>query len=512
MVSPVHEERGLGAVAHATSGIERLLIDGVLDYALFALDRLGCVLAWNAGAERMYGYRADDLLGQDFVISYTSDDVADGRPARELEIAATHGRMQSEAWRVREDGSRFWARTVLTALRDDAGAVVAFAGVTCDLSDGRQVEVALQQSEEGFRLLVQSVRDYAIFLLDPTGHIATWNAGAQRIKGYTAEEIIGQHFSIFYPSEDKRDGKPARELEIAIRTGVYEEEGWRLRRNGSRFWASVVITALRQPDGTLAGFAKVTRDLTERRAAQERVLEDARRITEAETANRVKGEFLASMSHELRTPLNAIAGYAELMLMGVSGPVTEEQRAHLQRIGRSQQHLLGIINDLLNFSRLEAGRVTFDLGSVALGDVTDAVVPMIGPQANAKRLSVAVNCGREWRAHADRSKVEQILLNLLSNAVKFTDAGGAIEVTCGSTDDRVWLIVRDTGIGIPAIAIERIFAPFVQVGRSLANPKEGAGLGLSISRQLARGMGGDLTVESSEGVGSIFALTLPAWR
>ncbi|HXB25344.1 MAG TPA: PAS domain-containing sensor histidine kinase [Gemmatimonadaceae bacterium] len=505
----MHGDHGFGGIAHAMSSGERLLLDGVLDYALFALDPQGCVLAWNAGAEHMYGYRAYDIVGQDFVISYMEDDVAEGRPARELEMAATRGRVQSEAWRVREDGTRFWTSTILTALRDDAGALVGFAGITRDLSDRRQAEVALQQTEEGFRLLVQTVRDYAIFMLDPTGHIATWNAGAERIKGYTADEITGQHFSIFYPPEDKRDGKPARELEIAIRTGAYQEEGWRLRKDGARFWASVVITALRNQDGSLAGFAKVTRDLTERQANQVRALEDARRVTEAETANRVKGEFLAAMSHELRTPLNAIAGYADLMLMGVSGPVTEEQRSHLQRIAKSQQHLLGIINDLLNFSRLEAGSVVFDLGSVSLHDVTIGVVPMIAPQANAKQLSVTAPCACECLAHADRSKVEQILLNLLSNAVKFTDAGGSIVVTCGSESDRVWLSVRDTGAGIPSSAIERIFSPFVQVGRTLASPKEGAGLGLSISRELARAMGGDLTVESREGVGSTFTLTLP---
>ena len=493
------------------SSIERLLVDGVVDYALFALDPAGCVLAWNAGAERMYGYRSAEIVGQDFSISYTTDDVEDGRPEGELRIAAAQGRVQSEAWRVREDGSRFWASTILTATRDEAGSLIGFAGITRDLSDRRLAEAALEQSEERFRLLVQTVRDYAIFMLDPTGHIATWNAGAQRIKGYTEEEITGQHFSIFYPWGDKQSGKPARELEIAIRTGVYEEEGWRVRKDGSRFWASVVITALRHPDGSLAGFAKVTRDLTERRALQERALSDARRAAEAETANRIKGEFLAAMSHELRTPLNAIAGYADLMLMGVSGPVTPEQRSHLQRIGRSQQHLLGIINDLLNFSRLEAGRVSFDLGSVDFKDVADSVVPMVVPQANAKKLSLSTSCDCTRPGYADRSKVEQILLNLLSNAVKFTDEGGSIDVTCGVNAHHAWLAVRDTGAGIPEHAIERIFAPFVQVGRGLANPKEGAGLGLSISRELARGMGGDLTVQSREGIGSTFTLTLPLY-
>jgi len=195
-----------------------------------------------------------------------------------------------------------------------------------------------------YQLMVESVRDYAIFMLDPNGHIASWNRGAQRIKGYNADEIIGRHFSVFYSAEDVAAGKPERELELVQRDGTLEDEGFRIRKDGSRFWASVVLTAVRDDDGTLVGFAKVTRDLTERRAAQQQAIGDARRVAEAETANVAKSDFLTAMSHELRTPLNAIGGYADLLSLGLGGPVTAKQTEYVERIRRSQQHLLGIIS------------------------------------------------------------------------------------------------------------------------------------------------------------------------
>jgi PAS domain S-box-containing protein len=360
-----------------------------------------------------------------------------------------------------------------------------------------------------YRLLVESVRDYAIFALDPDGHVLSWNLGAQRFKGYAPEEIIGRHFSTFYPPEDIAAGKPAMELEVATAEGRVEDEGWRLRKDGTRFWASVVITALRDAHGTLVGFAKVTRDLTERMLARERAIEDARRVAEAETANRAKTGFLAAMSHELRTPLNAIAGYADLMLAGVGGEVPAQQQRYLERIRGSQQHLLAIINDILNFSRIEAGHLAYDIAPVSLRAVVDTMLPMVEPQAASRRLELVWERSEDAVARADRPKVEQVLLNLLSNAIKFTEPGGRITLASVVAGDRALLRVTDTGTGIPADRLAAIFDPFVQVGRSLNNPHEGTGLGLAISRDLARGMGGDLTVESRVGEGSIFTLVLP---
>ena len=424
---------------------------------------------------------------------------------------------------------------------------------------------------EMYRLLIESVRDYAIFALDVTGCIRTWNPGAQRMKGYAANEIIGRHFSIFYPEEDKAWDKPGFELKEAARVGRFEDEGWRLRKDGSRFWANVVITALRDSVGTLVGFGKVTRDLTERRRREEQArelaaesaartaadqrrveveqlneqleqqaldleqqIEEAQQLTEeleisnvqlqeatevaeraqreAMAANSSKSEFLAAMSHELRTPLNAIAGYLQLIEMGVHGPVTEAQHTALSRAKRSEQHLLALINDVLNFAKLEAGRIEYHLEDLYLDEVVSLMMPMIEPQFAAKGIAHAVHVAPGIMARADRDKLQQILLNLLSNAAKFTDAGGRVTVETAACDarwsDGVCLEVTDTGCGIPADKLEEIFDPFVQVHRKLTRVTEGTGLGLAISRDLARGMGGDLRVRSIEGEGATFTLML----
>lgn len=393
-------------------------------------------------------------------------------------------------------------------------------------------------------MLVESVEDYAIFALDPGGYVVSWNQGAQRFKGYTASEIIGQHFSVFYPEEDLAARKPQIELEVAQAVGRLEDEGWRVRKDGTQFWANVVITALRNPDGELVGFAKVTRDLTHRRAAEQKALETARHIAaeealrraaemrsteladlldhsrrqtqeieerrrEADMANRTKTDFLAAMSHELRTPLNAIAGYVQLLMLGVRGPVSDEQIIDLARIQRSQQHLLSLINDILNFSRLEAGAVSYQIGPVALGPVVENAASMIAPQAASKAISFTWEpCPPTLAAMADESKLEQVLLNLLSNAVKFTPAGGHVSMRCVEENDHVLAIVSDTGPGMPNDRLSVIFEPFVQLDRSLGKPREGVGLGLAISRDLARGMEGDLTVTSELGVGSTFTVSL----
>lgn len=538
----------LGKVPHEQSEFFQLLVDRVQDYAIFALDAQGYILSWNAGAERLKGYTPDEARGKHFSMFYLPEALEAGVPARELETAISTGRSEEEGWRVRKDGSTFWASVLITALIDDQGKLLGFAKVTRDLTERRAAEEAVRHSEERTRLLIDSITDHAIFMLDPAGYITTWNTGAQRIKGYTAEEIVGKHFSSFYTPQDQADGKPARALATAESVGRWEEEGWRVRKDGSLFWANVVISPMRGVGGEIAGFAKVTRDLTERRAAHERALDDARYIAaqnaartaaeqraeemhlmaqrlhaqaaelarrseEAETANRAKSEFLAAMSHELRTPLNAIGGYTQLLQLGIGGSVSAEQREHLERIQRSQRHLLGIINDILNFSRVEAGQIAYELGPVEANEVIKSVAPMVELQAQAKGIKLKVGeCSESLVATADRAKVEQVLLNLLSNAVKFTPEDGVIELDCGMTEDHVWISVTDTGIGIPAEQLETIFAPFVQVGRSLANPKEGAGLGLAISRNLTRAMNGDLKVESVEGSGSTFTLQLPRAR
>jgi PAS domain S-box-containing protein len=430
----------------------------------------------------------------------------------------------------------------------------------------------LERSDHLYRLLVESVADYAIFVLDATGHIRSWNPGAQRLKGYTADEIVGKHFSTFYPEADIVARKPEKLLEIASRVGRVEDEGWRVRKDGTQFWANVVITALHDDNGGLIGFAKITRDLTERRNAEEQArslvaeraarkeaeaysqqllhlsdqlqqqaleleaqTEEAQSLTEeleqaneelqqqaveaetaraeADAANRAKTEFLAVMSHELRTPLNAIAGYAELLRMGIRGPVTAEQLEDLERIARSERTLLALVNDVLNYARMEAGQVDYADERVVVAALLADMETLVSPQLKAKNLQFTVgSCDPELAVRADGDKVQQILVNLMSNAVKFTAPGGSVEVTCEGNATHVRIRARDTGIGIPPDKVQAIFEPFVQLDRSLTSTKEGSGLGLAISRDLARAMGGDLVVESTVGRGSTFILTLPRDR
>ncbi|MEX0907265.1 MAG: PAS domain-containing sensor histidine kinase [Gemmatimonadota bacterium] len=360
------------------------------------------------------------------------------------------------------------------------------------------------------RLLIDSVRDYAIFALDREGYVLSWNPGAERFKGYQAHEIIGKHFSTFYTDEARATNHPAYELKVATEEGRYEEEGWRVRKDGTNFWANVTITALRDASGTLVGFAKVTRDLTERRKAQDQAIEDARRVAQAEAANRAKGEFLAALSHELRTPLNAIGGYLDLVLFGVRGPLSDDVKRDLERVRDSQQHLLALINDLLNFSRVEAGRLTYTIEPFAVDAAIDSVVMLMEGQAESRDIVLArAACPGTVNARADAKKVEQILVNLVGNAIKFTEAGGRITLSCAVTADEVTIAVTDTGSGIPADKLHLIFEPFVQLGRNLTSSHEGAGLGLAISSDLARAMGGELRAESEIGRGSTFTLILP---
>jgi PAS domain S-box-containing protein len=501
---------GGATISAEGGGLYRLLVNSVQDYAIFALDPAGRVLTWNAGAIRLKGYRAEEIIGRHFSAFYPPADIAAGKPQQELADAIQNGAVEDEGWRIRKDGTRFWANVVITALRDGTGTLVGFAKVTRDLTERRRAEEALRESEERFRLLVSTVRDYAIFMLDPQGRVVSWNDGAERIKGYTADEIIGRHFSAFYSAADVASGKTKWELEIAAKEGKYEEEGWRVRKDGTSFWASVLITAVHNHEGKLIGFAKVTRDLTERRAAQERILADARRIAQAEAESRTKSEFLTSLSHELRTPINATLGYTDLMEVGVAGTINEQQRDYLARIRGSQQHLLRIVNDLLNYSRVEGGQVEYELTATPLHEMVNNVLPMVEPQAVTKGVTIVHGpCIEGLVSLTDRPKAEQIVLNLLSNAVKFTPSGGRVTIGCGVRDSRVVITVSDTGPGIPKEYQEAIFEPFVQVGRSLTSGHAGTGLGLAISRDLARAMGGDLLVVSEPGEGSTFTLSLP---
>jgi hypothetical protein len=270
----------------------RLLVESVRDYAIFMLDPQGRIETWNAGAERLKGYRAEEIIGEHFSKFYPSEALARGLPDHELTVAAKVGSYEDEGWRIRKDGSRFWANVVITAVRDSGGDLVGFAKVTRDLTQRRNHEQALRQSEERFRLLVEGVVDHAIFMLDPNGHVATWNVGAQKIKGYTAEEVIGRHFSLFYPTDVVDAGWPEHELLIATQQGSFVDEGWRIRKDGTPFWANVTISALRDEEGRLLGFAKLTHDLSERKRSEAMQGERAARdeILDAERSARMNAQ------------------------------------------------------------------------------------------------------------------------------------------------------------------------------------------------------------------------------
>jgi PAS domain S-box-containing protein len=372
----------------------------------------------------------------------------------------------------------------------------------------------VDEDEEIYHLLVHSVVDYAIFLLDSRGYIRTWNRGAERLKGYSREDIVGEHLSVFYAEEDRSDGFPEHELYVATREGRFEDEGWRIRKDGSRFWANVVITALFR-EGELVGFAKVTRDLTERKRAEderERLLERERAArTQAEAANRAKSEFLAAMSHELRTPLNAIAGYLQLLEMGIAGELSPEQTEMLGRVRRNEEHLLALIDDLLQFTSIRAGQLRVSAAEVSVPEVLENLETLVPPDASGRFRYRCEACDPDLRAVGDRERIEQILLNLVSNAVKFGRPGTEVAVTAEPVGGAVHLRVRDAGPGIPDERLEEIFQPFVQArdAPSADFSRQGVGLGLAISRELAAAMGGTLTAESTPGAGSVFTLTLP---
>ncbi|WP_183685550.1 ATP-binding protein [Longimicrobium terrae] len=373
------------------------------------------------------------------------------------------------------------------------------------------------------------MRDYAIFLMDADGVITFWGEGARLIKWWTREETHGSHLRLLYPDYGSQDGTAESHLKIAAETGEYTGEGERVRRDGSTFWGGITLTALRDGGGRLLGFAKVTRDLTARRAADAMLkaardaAEEARR--QAEEANRAKSLFLATMSHEIRTPINAVMGYADLLDMGLSGPLNDEQRDRLARIRSSNLHLLGIVDEVLDFSRLDAGRVTLSRRAGRLAPPIDAALDMVRMQAQAKGVLIndsVSGFASDLPYHGDEDRVRQILVVLLSNAVKFTPAGGRITVSAGTSvkpdpgamlpGEGPWVYVRveDTGQGIPPARLGAIFEPFEQADMALTRQHGGTGLGLTIAKRLARLMDGDLTVRSQPGAGSSFFVWLPA--
>ncbi|PYQ26935.1 MAG: hybrid sensor histidine kinase/response regulator [Acidobacteria bacterium] len=503
-----------------------LLLDAVQDYAIFLLSPVGQIQSWNRGAERTFGYEAPEILGKHFSTFYGPEDQAARKPQMELSVAESEGRIEDEGWRVRKDGARFWANTVITAWRDKTGVLRGFAKVTRDLTKHREAEERLRQSEEMFRLLVQSVKDYAIFMLDPGGNIATWNEGARRLKGYERDEIVGRHFSIFYPEADVRNGKPGWELEEAIKNGSVEDEGWRVRKNGTRFWANVVITAVFDEHRQLRGFAKVTRDFTERKEKEEaqRALmeqrearlaaEEEKRRAEtgyriAQEANRAKDEFLMTLSHELRTPMTAILGWTRLL---PSLPPNEESfRDAVSSIMRGAQLQARLIDDVLDVSRIMSGKLRMSVENIDVAKLINASIEAVRPSADAKGIRITTELAAGLGAiTGDPTRLQQVIWNLLTNAVKFTPRNGSVEVRSARTASHVEICVRDSGEGIEGHFLPHIFEPFRQAENPSTRVHGGLGLGLSIVRYLVEAHGGTVSAESEgRGKGATFIITLP---
>jgi PAS domain S-box-containing protein len=475
-----------------------LLIETVKDYAIFILDPAGNVMSWNRGAQLIKGYTPDEIVGRHFSRFYPLAAIERGWPDHELSVARSEGRFEDEGWRVRRDGSTFWAHVIITALRDDAGTLIGFGKITHDLTERRREQESLRQSEERFRLLVDGVKDYGIFMLDPDGRIISWNAGAERIKGYGAIEIIGRHFSVFYPPELIAAEWPAHELRIARTEGRYEEEAWRVRKDGSRFWASVVISAVYDRSGELRGFAKITRDLTQRQ-----------RMQQLQEASRQMSEFVAMLAHELRNPLAPIRNAMQVMsLRGLEDPQLEWCRTVVDR----QVALLGhLVDDLLDVNRITTGKIQLKREPVLISLVIERALESSSPLIQERKHRVEVSVPEEpLVVQGDSTRLSQVFLNLLNNAAKYTPENGLIQISGKAEGQHAVIRVRDNGLGIAPELLPKVFDLFVQGSRSLDRAEGGLGIGLALVREIVRLHGGSVSV-SSAGVqqGSEFTVKLP---
>lgn len=502
------------------------VVSGVRDYAIYLLDAGGHVASWNSGAEMYKGYRANEIIGKHFSIFYTNEALSFGWPAHELEVASSTGRFEDEGWRVRKDGTRFWANVVLTPLRTDQGEVRGFLKICRDLTDRKQAQEKLRLSEERFRLMVEGVQDYAIFMLDPQGVVTTWNSGAERLKGYAAQEIIGSHFSRFYPAEEVARGWPEEELSRAGLEGRFEDEGWRLRKDGSRFWANVVITALRDDLGQLLGFSKVTRDLTARKEVEENARRFAREeaarkaaeeaaearqklVDELKAADQRKDEFLATLAHELRNPLAPLrSGLEVIKRIDLENQVIGQTR---QMMERQLSHLVNLVDDLLDVSRVSRGKINLQKQRLTLKTVIEHAIEICQPllQAADHQLILTIPEVPIW-VEGDLTRLSQVLSNLLNNATKFTPPAGSLSIQARAEGDQAILEVSDNGVGIPTEMLPHVFELFTQVRRFQEHGQGGLGIGLSLVKHLVEMHGGGVSVHSEgNNRGSRFTITLP---
>ncbi|MBS0642790.1 MAG: PAS domain S-box protein [Proteobacteria bacterium] len=480
------------------------------------LDSAGHIMSWNPGAERIKGYAAEDIIGHHFSRFYTEDDLAAGVPATALKTAAETGRFSTEGWRVRKDGTRFWASVVIDPIRR-SGELVGFAKITRDMTEQRSAAIAALESERRFRLLVQGVTDYAIFMLDPNGYVTNWNVGAQRIKGYLEPEIVGQHFSLFYTDEDRDAGVPIRALEQARREGRYEAEGWRRRKDGSRFWASVVVDAIYDDSGVLVGFAKVTRDLTERREAQLQLERSRQQFFEAQKMEAV-GQLTGGLAHDFNNLLTGILGSLELARSRLAQGRPEDADRHMTAAQGAASRAAALTHRLLAFARRQTLDPRPTNASELVGGIADLVRRTVGPGI---RLETVCGVGL-WQALCDPNQLENAILNLCINARDAMPDGGRLTIETtnmyydGSDPNMrdmdpgqyVAVCVSDTGVGMPPDVRERAFEPFYTTKPT----GQGTGLGLSMVYGFAKQSGGTARIYSEPSQGTTIRIYLPRFH
>lgn len=495
----------------------RLMVEGVKDYSIFMLDTEGNIVTWNDGGKYIQAYSASEILGKHFSIFYTSDDLLSKKPEMELLIARQTGMYQEEGWRVKKNGSVFWASIVLTALYNDHNALIGYSKVTRDLSDRQKNAESLRESEERYRSIVEQVIDYGIFMMDEKGRIVSWNEGAKRIKGYDAREIIGKYFSIFYQEEDILNGKPAYELKVARAEGKYEEEGWRLRKDGTRFWANIVITAIYNAERNLIGFSKVTRDLTERKKSEQALKESyqsSRQLAEELTAANVElsaanqelEQFTSIVSHDLQEPVRTLKSFLQLMNMKLDQGQYQDLKTYLEKSVHAANRMKALINNLLDYSQISKNELIKE--KIHVNELIEHTLQNLKGSIDASKaeIKVVIDPGSEYM-EADRIQLVQLLQNLLSNSLKYT-AGEApqIEIRCKADNGYVKFAVRDNGIGIDHKDLSKVFDVF----RRLHTVKDypGTGMGLAICKKVVERHHGQIWLESEPGKGSTFYFTI----
>jgi PAS domain S-box-containing protein len=483
--------------------IFQLLVDAVTDYALYMLDPEGRIVTWNVGAERFKGYSPEEIIGEHFSRFFVPEDRDAGLPARALQTAAREGRFESEGWRVRKDGSRFWAHAILDAIRGEDGSVVGFAKVTRDITEKRQLEQATYESALQLRMLVRSVRDYAIYMLDTSGKITSWNAGAQTIKGYEENEVLGKHFSLFYTEEDRSRGMPETALKTALTKGKFEAEAQRVRKDGSLFWAHVVIDPIYNESGEHVGFAKVTRDVSEKRRADDELRQTQEALLQSQKLQAL-GELAGGIAHDFNNLMTVMRGSTDFMLRQPEMPI-EKRNRYLNIMLETAERAASLTSQLLAFARrqpLEPEVIDLSVRLDALGEMLERTLGSLYDL----RLDLAPAL---WLVDIDPTGLETAVLNAVINARDAMPNGGQISISTRNVSraegDGVLLSIQDTGPGIPPDTLARVFEPFFTtkpIGK-------GTGLGLSQIHGYAVQSGGSATIKSEVGNGTRVELWLP---